>query len=117
LSWIRTSECIFRNFWRIWIRKTSINTFRSFCTAIKLEYWEVKKSHGGRRESLDLLAHFLQKLGRKNQGPSNWTFWFCPFGLYKREFFLSSCYFSRPLFFQFYLSCCCLSSEFSSHFT
>jgi hypothetical protein len=32
-------------------RKTSKNTFQSFCARIKSKYWEVKKSHGGRRES------------------------------------------------------------------
>jgi hypothetical protein len=32
-------------------RKTSKNTFQSFCARVKSKYWEVKKSHGGRRES------------------------------------------------------------------
>jgi hypothetical protein len=53
LPWIRTSENIFWSFRGIWTRKTSKNTFRSFCTWIKLEYWGVKKSYGG-EENLSL---------------------------------------------------------------
>jgi hypothetical protein len=53
LFWTQTSEYIFWSFWRIWTKKAWVNTFRSFYTEVKLEYWEVKKSHWGkgRRES------------------------------------------------------------------
>jgi hypothetical protein len=51
LPWTQTSERISRNFWRIWTRKTSVNTFRSFWSRVKSEYWEVKKSHKGEEEN------------------------------------------------------------------
>jgi hypothetical protein len=57
LPWIRTSECIFWSFRWIWTRKTSENTFRSFCTRVKFEYWGVKKSHAGRGE--ENISHYL----------------------------------------------------------
>jgi hypothetical protein len=49
LPWTQTSERISRNFWRIWTRKTSVNTFRNFWLRIKSEYWGVKKSHEGEK--------------------------------------------------------------------
>jgi hypothetical protein len=46
---IQISEYILWIFWWIWTRKTSVNTFRNFCSRVKSEYWgiKIKKSHWG----------------------------------------------------------------------